>query len=33
MQRVEANVAARVSALKKSPSAVMQSAQGETVAV
>lgn len=33
MQRVEANVAVSVSDLKKSPSAVMEQAQGETVAV
>ena len=33
MQRVEANVAVRVRDLKKSPSAVMQQAQVETVAV
>lgn len=33
MQRVEANVAVRVPDLKKSPSAVMQQAQVETVAV
>lgn len=33
MQRVEANVAISVSDLKKSPSAVMEQAQGETVAV
>ncbi|ASV88180.1 antitoxin, type II toxin-antitoxin system family protein (plasmid) [Ochrobactrum quorumnocens] len=33
MQRVEANVAVSVSDLKKSPSAVMEKAHGETVAV
>lgn len=33
MQRVEANIAVSVSDLKKSPSAVMESAAGETVAV
>jgi antitoxin StbD len=33
MQRVEAKVAVSVSDLKKSPSAVMEQAQGETVAV
>ena len=33
MQRVEANVAVSVSDPKKSPSAVMEQAQGETVAV
>ena len=33
MQRIEAQVAVSVSDLKKSPSAVMESAGGETVAV
>lgn len=33
MQRVEANIAVSVSDLKKSPSAVMESAAGEAVAV
>ncbi|WP_024899915.1 type II toxin-antitoxin system Phd/YefM family antitoxin [Brucella rhizosphaerae] len=33
MQRVEANIAVSVSDLKKSPSAVMDEANGETVAV
>ena len=33
MQRLEAAVAVSVSDLKKSPSAVMEGAQGETVAV
>ncbi len=33
MQRVEAHVAVSVSDLKKSPSAVMEDAAGETVAV
>ncbi|HRO31929.1 MAG TPA: type II toxin-antitoxin system Phd/YefM family antitoxin [Brevundimonas sp.] len=33
MQRLEASVAVSVSDLKKSPSAVMQDAAGETVAV
>jgi len=33
MQRVEASVAVSVSDLKKSPSAVMEDAAGETVAV
>ncbi|MCH4538515.1 antitoxin [Ochrobactrum sp. A-1] len=33
MQRVEANIAVSVSDLKKSPSAVMDEAKGEAVAV
>lgn len=33
MQRIEAKVAVSVSELKKSPSAVLEQAQGETIAV